>query len=222
VSDQLNCPLPTTTAGVCARRTGKGLISGLGSVSESYAFLADLDLPPCEVGTGRTRAYAVSFVVAAKGEIHFALAEGATCVRQEAVRTQTQAFTITGGTGIYEGASGSGTVERILGSITTIGRVGPVTWRGRLVAPGAVFDITRPTLSGASNRTVRAPRGAKTARVRFAVTADDAVDGARPVTCRPRSGSRFPLGKTRVTCTAADTSGNTAAARFFVTVRATA
>jgi hypothetical protein len=222
VSNQLDCPLPTTTAGVCAGRNGTGLVPGLGRVSEAYAFLADLDLPPCAVGRGRTLAYPVTFVVAGKGQIQFALAEGATCVGQEAVRTQSQAFTVTGGTGIYAGASGSGTVERALGSVRASGeRVGTETWRGTLVAPQVEFDIARPTLAGAVGRTVRAARGATTARVRFTVTARDAVDGVRPVACKPRSGSRFRIGKTRVTCTATDTSGNTAAARFTVTVRAT-
>jgi hypothetical protein len=222
VSNQLDCPLPTTTAGVCAGRSGRGLVPGLGSVSEAYAFLADLDLPPCAVGSGRTLSYPVTFVVAGKGQIDFALAEGATCVRQEAVRTQSQAFTVTGGTGIYAGASGSGTVERTLGASMASGeRVGTETWAGTLVAPAVEFDTVRPTLAGAVGRTVRAARGAATARVRFAVTARDAVDGARPVACKPRSGSRFRLGKTRVTCTATDTSGNAAAARFTVTVRAT-
>ena len=222
VSNQADCPLLTTTAGVCAGRTGTGLVSGLGSVTEAYAFLADLDLPPCLVGSGRTLAYPITLVVAGKGEISFALDEAATCVRQEAVRTQPQSFTVTGGTGIYAGASGSGRIERTLGSVSAAGaRVGTETWTGTLVAPEVEFDVTRPTLSGAVAKTVSARRGAKTARVRFTVAARDAVDGARPVTCKPRSGSSFRIGRSAVRCTANDMSGNTAAARFFVTVRAT-
>jgi hypothetical protein len=94
---------------------------------------------------------------------------------------------------------------------------------GTLVAPGVdVFDITVPTLNGAVNKTVRAPRGAKTMRVRFTVTAQDAVDGALPAVCKPRPGSRFKLGKTPVACVANDKSGNTSTARFTITVRATA
>jgi hypothetical protein len=220
VSNQSSCPLPNTTAGVCAARTGTGLVSGLGSVSEAYAFLADIDLPACGVGSGKTQAYPVSLVVAGKGEIHASLAEGATCVGNERVRIQAQRFTITGGTGAYAGASGSGTVERTLGADTAIGRIGTETWTGTLVASQVDFDVTRPTLTGAANKTVRAPEGAKAARVRFTVVARDAVDGARPVTCKPRSGSPFKVGRTQVTCTARDTSGNAASARFTVTVRA--
>ena len=221
VSNLLECPIPDTTAGICAARTGTGLLSGVGRVTEKYAFLGDIDIPACGVGRGKTFAYPVSLVVFGKGEIHFALAEGATCVSNEAVRVQSQSFTVTGGTGIYAGASGNGTVARTLGAGTEIGRLGTETWIGTLVAPAVdVFDVTVPTLNGAVSKTVRAPRGAKTMRVRFTVTAQDAVDGPRLVRCKPTSASRFKVGKTTVTCTAADTSGNVGAVRFTVTVRA--
>jgi hypothetical protein len=45
--------------------------------------------------------------------------------------------------------------------------------------------------------------------VTFTATANDNVDGPRPVSCSPASGSTFPLGQTQVTCTATDTRGNT-------------
>jgi len=45
------------------------------------------------------------------------------------------------------------------------------------------------------------------------------VDGAVAVSCRPASGSRFKIGRTNVTCSAADKTGNTATARFTVTVK---
>jgi hypothetical protein len=49
-------------------------------------------------------------------------------------------------------------------------------------------------------------------------TAIDVVDGAVPVACLPASGSTFGFGATAVTCTAADSRGNTSAATFSVTV----
>jgi hypothetical protein len=42
-------------------------------------------------------------VVVGKGEIDLALADGARCVEQEPVRNEPQVFTITGGTGTYQG-----------------------------------------------------------------------------------------------------------------------
>jgi len=219
VSQLGDCP-PGITANTCGARGGNGLVPGLGKVSDMYTFVADVESPPCGPGLGRALAYPVTLTVADKGEIRFALAVGEKCVDQEAVRTQTQAFTITGGTGLYAGASGSGTVERILGGVTDRGRVGRETWNGTLTVPGLDFDVTAPTLAGARAKTVIAPRGARTARARFAVTATDDVDGALAVACSPRPGTAFRLGKTSVACTATDRSGNTTVARFVVTVKA--
>jgi hypothetical protein len=52
------------------------------------------------------------------------------------------------------------------------------------------------------------------------LTAIDAHDGVVPVHCQPSSGGpdAFPLGVTTVTCTAQDSSGNTATASFTITV----
>jgi hypothetical protein len=153
-------------------------------------------------------------VVAEKGEIHLALRDGERCVEQEPMRNEPQGFTITGGTGSYVGASGSGTVERSLG-----GGVGAETWSATLEVAGLEFDVTPPTLSGATSKTVRAPKGAKRVRVTYAVSAHDDVDGAVPVSCFPRSGSRFPSGRTDVVCSATDASANTQTARFTITVK---
>jgi HYR domain len=206
--------------GECAARTASGLVPGLGAVTESYEFPVGLGPPSCAVGFGEALASSSRFVVAGKGEIRFSLADGGCIAVEEPIYNQTQAFTITGGTGIYVGASGRGTVERKLGVPTATGRHGPETWTGTLSVPGLEFDTTRPTLSGATNRTVRAAKGAKTARVRFTVTAQDDKDGVVALRCTPRSSSRFRIGRTRVTCEATDSSANTAAASFTVTVRA--
>jgi hypothetical protein len=87
------------------------------------------------------------------------------------------------------------------------------------VVPGLELDLAPPTFSGAKSKTVRAPKGATRVRVKYNVTARDAVDGPIPVSCGPRSGSRFEVGRTIVICEATDTSVNTAQARFAVTVK---
>ena len=61
--------------------------------------------------------------------------------------------------------------------------------------------------------------GREDARVTFQIKAQDDRDGTLPVTCAPKSGSRFRIGKTRVTCVATDSSANAVSARFTVTVR---
>jgi hypothetical protein len=58
------------------------------------------------------------------------------------------------------------------------------------------------------------------AAVNFTVTAKDNVDGTVPVTCAPASGSTFPVGATKVTCTAVDKKGNKGTSILSVTVTA--
>jgi HYR domain len=215
VSTGVECPPGAPTdANECRARTGEGLVSGLGGVAEVYTWSYRIGAPNCPSTLGTPLATTGRLVVAGKGEIHFALGQGARCIDLEPLRNEPQAFTITGGTGTYEGASGSGGVERNIG-----GGVGTETWTGTLDVPGLEFDVTPPTLSGATSKTVRAPKGAKRVRVNYAVSARDDVDAAVPVSCSPRSGIRFPIGRTVVTCVAPDTSGNTATAKFLITVK---
>jgi hypothetical protein len=202
----------------CAVRTLHGPFPGLGAVNGRYEFHIDIGGPACSDITGKAAGYTIRLPISGKGDIVVAVAEGP-CVDSDAIRTQAQAFTVIGGTGIYVGASGSGTLERALGEPTDTGRHGQERWKGTLSVPGVEFDTTAPTLSGAAARTVKAKKGAKSARVVFAITAQDDRDASVPVSCDRRSGSRFPLGRTRVTCAATDTSANSAMASFAVTVK---
>lgn len=216
------CPpgVPISPTTECASRTGKGVAPGLGSVTYAYTFFAEVGTAPCDASSVRALRYPVRLLVTGKGEIHFELRESQ-CVLQEGsphVRTVTQEFTITGGTGLYAGASGSGRVERAIGQ-TSSGGFGSETWIGTLLVPGLEFDVTPPVIAGAAAKRVRAPRRARSIRVRYGVTATDAIDGPVRVSCVPPSGSRFRIGRTVVTCTATDSSANTATARFVVTVR---
>jgi len=215
LSTLVQCPAEVPPdATDCRARSGSALIRGLGRVSERYTWSYRLGPPTCDAGLAKPLATSGRLIVAGKGEIQFALELGSRCIELEPVRNEPQDFTITGGTGAYEGASGSGTVERAISSGS-----GSETWVGTLSVPGLEFDITPPTLRGASSKTVRAPKGATRVRITYQVTASDAVQGKVPVTCRPRSGSRFPIGRTAVRCLATDSSGNTGRASFGVTVR---
>lgn len=211
------CP-PPPGAEECAARTIGGPFPGLGPVTGTYDYFVDLGPSACGAEEGRALAYPIRFTVAGKGEIQVAVAAGP-CVVGNSIITQSQTFTVTGGTGIYAGATGSGTLERQLGEPTATGRHGRETWKGTISVPGLEFDVTSPTLAGAVAKRIRAPRNATRVRVTYAVTARDAVDGTVPVSCQPRSGSRFRIGRTVATCSATDTSGNTATARFTVTVQ---
>jgi hypothetical protein len=209
-----------TAATACDARTDDGLFPGLGSVTASYTF-PWVEGAPCPADFGKALAYTLQLSVAGKGAIDVSVSAATDCVLiGEAIGMQTQSFTITGGTGIYVGASGSGTLTRGLGGISQDGSEhGYETWQGTLTVPGLTFDLAPPKIVGATSRTVVVRRHATKVRVKYVVTATDDVDGSVPVTCKPHSGHRFRLGRTTVLCSASDTSGNTATARFRITVR---
>lgn len=98
----------------------------------------------------------------------------------------------------------------------TMGQSNLLTMTGVLV----VADTTPPVLSLPGNMTLEAT-GPSGRTVTFTATANDAVDGSRPVTCTPASGSTFPIGTTTVNCSASDLSGNTASGSFTITIQDT-
>jgi hypothetical protein len=195
------------------------VVTGLGAVTETYTVLLHRGPPYCTEGTIKRLGYPARWVVANKGEIHFAVGESAQCFGEFDLGTSTLAFTVTGGTGIYAGASGGGTVFQSASPSSDGKFRGVREWSGTLTVPGFDFDLTAPTLTGVANKTAKAKKGARSARVTFKVAAHDDRDGALPVTCVPKSGSRFRIGRTRVVCTATDTSANRKAAAFTVTVK---
>ena len=71
------------------------------------------------------------------------------------------------------------------------------------------------TIPGSMTVLAASPEGAK---ITFAASAADFVDGEVPVTCTPASGAAFPVGTTKVACVAADKKGNRTTATFNVTV----
>jgi hypothetical protein len=81
-------------------------------------------------------------------------------------------------------------------------------------------DTTPPNVTVPANMTEEAtsPAGATAT---FSATAVDNIDGAITPTCIPISGSTFPLGLTKVNCTATDSAGNKGSAVFSITVHDT-
>jgi hypothetical protein len=196
---------------LCHRTESQGLFPGLGRVSYPSFVVADTTpVAGCGSPGALVRGYDIRLTVAGKGTIDVAIADGTECVFGG---TYSRSFEVTGGTGVYAQAAGRGTFTR---------RALPPhqndTWSGTLIVPGLEFDLTAPTIRGAKSRMVRAPKGATRARVRYAVTAQDAVDGRVPVACTPPSGSLFKAGQQKVSCSATDTSGNTQSASFTVRV----
>jgi hypothetical protein len=86
--------------------------------------------------------------------------------------------------------------------------------------PVNVVDTTAPVLSLPLNFNVvtTSPSGQP---VTFSASATDIVDGSVAISCAPSSGSTFPLGTTRVNCSASDSRGNTGSGFFDVTLTTT-
>lgn len=212
------CPPGTPVVADCVRSEGQGDVAGLGRVTVTYdkVLPRDDNDPGCFI----VHHNAAVIEVVGKGALQLSRA-GRKCGAGPPPRQDGPLeFTVASGSGMYAGASGTlvyrGSVSMHVGPCCS-GKVRD-TWTGTLTVPGLEFDITPPALTGAVSKTVRAPRAAKRVRVRYVVTATDAVDGVVPVACRPSSGSSFAIGRTTVTCSATDSSGNSARRRFTVNV----
>ena len=227
------CPAGVPAGVRCADRTGAVLVPGLGRVEQSYAYRLDEAPAGCPPDISvRGLPSTALLTVPGKGAIEVQVG-GTDCEERipPAPVIGTETFTVTGGSGKFAGASGGGTIDHI--SNGPPGWNGQDTWSGTLTAPGLEFDLTPPTISGAADRTVQVPRyrvvriSKKTTkrvpvtsvRVKFQVTAEDDVDGRVPAACQPKSGAKFKVGRTRVSCSSTDTSANAATAQFTVTVK---
>jgi hypothetical protein len=224
--DDAECPAGMPITAECHPHPGgPTLVPGLGEVRQEYLYpIVAAPAAACRANGGFNVAdYSARLIVKGKGEIVVAVAGTDECLfgpASDTVVKITRPYTVTGGAGAYVGASGSGTVAVDGHFSPSYGHaVGIDTWTGTLVVPGLEFDLTPPALSAPAAKTVRVPKRVKRARVSYAASARDDVDGAVPVSCKPKSGSRFKLGRTVVRCSAADTSGNAAAASFTVTVK---
>lgn len=189
-----------------------GLVPGLGDVlfRERVLQSGDLDAALCEPQVR------YGSIVAPRGTVDY-VAHGIDCPGTRELlggyRGVVVTWDVVGATGAYTGATGSGT-----GTVRPDEEEVFVHMLGTIDVPGVEFDTTAPVLSRIARAvTVRA---AGRTTVRFALpVARDAVDGDVAVSCTPASGSRFARGRTTVECSAADSSGNVAEARFRVVVR---
>ena len=80
-----------------------------------------------------------------------------------------------------------------------------------------VVDTTAPVISVPGPMTAQSSSPGGTT-LTYSASASDIVDGAISPACTPASGSTFPIGTTTISCTAADSRGNSATASFTITV----
>jgi hypothetical protein len=210
------CPAGVKSPASCVRFTGEGTIRGLGVVTTTYTKILPGVDPACVVIQNNSAV----ITVAGKGTLEISR-PGTICTGPAPLTTGPYTFTVTGGTGSYTGASGTLTFRTAVGSLDGACQCGSSqdSWAGEITVPGLDFDLTAPAIIGAVSKSVKAPKKAKSMRVRYAVKATDAVDGAVAAGCKPKSGSAFKVGRTKVVCSATDSSGNTAKAQFTITVK---
>ncbi|MFC8504575.1 HYR domain-containing protein [Pedococcus sp. NPDC057267] len=89
---------------------------------------------------------------------------------------------------------------------------------GTATASYSIVDTTGPVLGTVADVSASAVDASGAPVTYSTPSATDAVDGDRPVTCTPASGSTFPLGSTTVTCVATDVTGNRGTTSFAVKV----
>jgi hypothetical protein len=212
------CPAGTPITVECFGRTGTGIVRGLGNVQESYPYFVEDSPAGCEDNQVLVLPTTAHLTVPGRGTVELRLGGTGCLTRTPPLPLRADdTFVITGGSGRFAGASGGGTLRHL--SYGPPSWRGKDTWSGTLLVPGLNFDLTPPTLGGAADKVVRAPKGMKRVRVNFNITALDDVDGPLAVSCNPKPRSRFKLGRTTVTCSALDTSGNTQTANFAVVVK---
>ncbi|MCE9644000.1 HYR domain-containing protein [Candidatus Parcubacteria bacterium] len=113
---------------------------------------------------------------------------------------------------------GDGIIPFSISYADLAGNVGTTISSVRGGGQNVVFDRTAPVISSATNIVTSATTVDGTS-VSFAPTAVDGIEGSRPVSCNFASGYLFAIGTTTVSCTSADSLGNSASASFTVAVR---
>ena len=206
-----DCPPGAPAAALCAKYSGQSSIRGLGDVAARYTkMITSMTGSGCEVSIPRPAVMEVT----RKGTIE--LKTEACWFFRLPTSLGPYQFTVVGGTGTYIGVTGVLTFSSQVAATPPGARD---LWSGTLTVPGHEFDLTPPAFSGARSKLVRIAKKAKRVRVRYAVTATDAVDGSVPATCKPASGRFFRVGRTKVTCSAVDSSANAGEVTFTVTVK---
>lgn len=215
--DDAFCPPGGSMFDRCVRFVGNGQLPGLGRATTTYTKILPGNDFNCSVLNHNTAV----IEIAGKGAISVSRT-GRLCGPTAPVELPPSTFTVTGGSGMYADAAGTLVFKSsVYAANFGCGPCGDGldTWTGTLTVPGVDFDTTAPVLAGAVSKTVRISKNVKRVRVPYTVAATDGVDGAVPTSCTPRSGSWFKVGRTSVTCSATDSSGNTATSRFTVTVK---
>ena len=179
---------------------------GLGVVSESYLFAVGVEPGPPWLPAFRGRSRLRRATDGRRARCDLDRRRDGIGLRRggDYALSSPQTFTITGGTGAFAGASGRTGVVTRTGTGCCPG-FRTAAWDGTVGAPGLVVDLTPPTITGAVDKLVRAPRyrlvrvsrtrtkrvPVTSVRVTYDVSAADDLDGTVPVTCSPNPAAAF-------------------------------
>jgi hypothetical protein len=148
---EVGCPAGTPDTTSCVAAAGKGLVPGLGRVMETFTEMIVSSSATCS----HTTFAPAAITVAGKSEIDATITDAYQCDPPNE-QSATDSFTITGGSGAYSGASGSGQLE-----FTAFHPTGATSatethrWSGTVSVPTLDFDTAAPTIVGARNLLVR-------------------------------------------------------------------
>lgn len=120
---------------LCAAITGSGQAAHLGNIVESATIISYLSKP---LGAGCFPESRTTTLTAANGDQITLAATGKNCATSKTILTGVDSYTVTGGTGRFGGASGSGTVSA---SVNQANATAEVTLTGTLSAPGSQAQL---------------------------------------------------------------------------------
>jgi hypothetical protein len=114
-NSQIQCPAGTPTNIECFARTGDAAVPGLGAVHESHNYVEEVAPAGCVAPPGadavRLVPSTVVLTIAGKGSVDLSTSGTGCLAHTTGTLVATETFTITGGSGVYAGASGGGSLE---------------------------------------------------------------------------------------------------------------
>ena len=127
----VDCPGGEDPHLFCFSSVGKGVVAGLGKVSESYLRRVEESPPGCDPDFFHVLSQTVRFTVAGKGEIQLVVPAIEGCVPHGALdKPDYPRFTITGGSGAFTGASGTGKLTQLSAVVAAAPKPAPISGSG--------------------------------------------------------------------------------------------
>lgn len=126
------CPAGISGADACVTQTAVGNATHLGRTTKNSLIALTFVSPNCATFVEYTT------FTAANGDTLTAVQTGTACFSSPTTVSATATYTVTGGTGRFSGATGSGTASTTESATSSGVFVGPATYDGVLSSPGSL------------------------------------------------------------------------------------